>query len=132
MPSKDDDCRAGIQSAVDAASRLTANNSPRSAAAWFVGDLAGTTGDSLDYDPANISTNLPPGSVMTPGIVNRKPPRLTPNPLLPMTGVIGAPAIQSVKWTCLTMQFGAVKLGFCPDNMPQRDTGLRSLKRIPR
>lgn len=88
----------------DAASRLTANNSPRSAAAWFVGDLAGTAGDSLDYDPVNISTNLPPGAVMTPGIVNRKPPRLTPNPLLPMTGVIGDPGNETLTFTLSVLE----------------------------
>lgn len=73
----------------DAASRFPWNRSPRSASAWFVGDLAGSTGDSLSYDPVNISTNLPPGSVMTPGVVNRKASRLTPNPLPPLSGVIG-------------------------------------------
>jgi hypothetical protein len=72
----------------DAASRFPWNRSPRSAPAWFVGALAGSTGDSLTYDPVSISTNLPPGSVMTPGIVNRKAPRLTPNPLPPRSGVI--------------------------------------------
>ena len=83
----------------DAASRFPWNLSPRSAAAWFAGDLAGSTGDSLEYDPVNISTNLPPGSVMTPGIVNKKPPRLTPNPLPPLSGVIGDPENETVLFT---------------------------------
>jgi len=83
----------------DAASRFSWNFSPRSPAAWFVGDLAGSSGGSLDYDPANISTNLPPGSVMTPGILNRKAPRLSPNPIPPLSGVIGDPENETFTFT---------------------------------
>jgi hypothetical protein len=83
----------------DAASRFPWNRTPRSPSAWFVGDLTGTTGDSLAYDPVRISTNLPPGAVMTPGIVNRKAPRLTPNPLPPVSGVIGDPDNEAVSFT---------------------------------
>ena len=75
----------------DAASRLPNNLTPRSVAAWFVGDLADSSGESLSYDPVSISTNVTPGSVMTPGILNRKPPRLTPNPIPSLSGVIGDP-----------------------------------------
>ncbi len=85
--------------APDAASRLPYNNTPRSVSAWFVGDLTGTNGDSLFFDSAAISTNLAPGSVMTPGIVNLKPPRLTPNPLSPLTGVIGDPENETLEFT---------------------------------
>jgi len=83
----------------DAASRFPWNRSPRSPSAWFVGDLTGTTGDSLSYDPIGISTNLPPGAVMTPGVVNRKAPRLTPNPLPARSGVIGDPDNETVSFT---------------------------------
>jgi hypothetical protein len=80
----------------DAASRFPWNLSPRSAPAWFAGDLAGSAGGALEYDPVNLSTNLPPGAVLTPGVVNKKPPRLTPNPLPPVSGVIGDPENETV------------------------------------
>lgn len=83
----------------DAASRFPWDLSPRSATAWFVGDLAGTSGSSLDYDAVNVSTNLPPGSVMTPGTLNRKAPRLLPNPLPPLSGVIGDPENETVSFS---------------------------------
>src|SRR5262249_32618486 len=37
-------------------------------------------------------SNAPPGSVLTPGIVNRAGPRISPTPLTPVSGVIGDPA----------------------------------------
>src|SRR5262249_24460112 len=80
----------------DAASRLPGNNTPRSAAAWMVGDLSGANGESLAYDPRNVSTNLPAGSIMSPGIVNKTGPTLSPNPPAPVSGVIGDPENQAV------------------------------------
>ena len=88
----------------DAASRLAASIARRSAAAWLVGDLFGTAGDSLEYDSASISTNVPPGSVMTPGIVNRKAPRLTPNPLRPITAVLGREGNESLTFTLSVLE----------------------------
>jgi hypothetical protein len=82
----------------DAASRFPWNRSPRSASAWFVGDLAGSVGSSLTYDPVSVSTNVQPGAVMSPGIVNRKAPRLTPNPLPAVSGVIGDPDNETVSF----------------------------------
>lgn len=73
----------------DAATRLPFANGRKAVSAWMVGDLIGSTGDSLSYDSGSISTNVLPGAVMTPGIVNRKAPRLTPNPLVPITAVLG-------------------------------------------
>ena len=65
----------------DAASRFPGSNSPRSAVSWFVGDLAGSTGDSLAFDPFNRSTNAPIGSLLTPGVVNKRTPRFVPDRL---------------------------------------------------
>jgi hypothetical protein len=83
----------------DAASRFPGNLAPRSASAWFVGNLAGSLGGSLDYDPVNISTNLPNGSVMTPGVINNKAPSITPARLAPLSGVIGDPENETVTFT---------------------------------
>ncbi|HXJ57608.1 MAG TPA: hypothetical protein VNU68_13190 [Verrucomicrobiae bacterium] len=83
----------------DAATRLPGKNTPRSASAWAVGDLAGTNGDSLAYDASNISTNLPLGSIMTPGVINKAAPIFTPNPLIPTSGVIGDPENEPVLFT---------------------------------
>ncbi len=83
----------------DAATRLPTSDTPRSLSSWMVGDLAGASGDSLIYDSSNISSNLPLGSVMTPGIVNRSGPRLSPAPLRPVSGVIGDPANEVVTFT---------------------------------
>lgn len=75
----------------DAATRFQSNDTPRSGAAWYTGDLSGTNGGSLDYVSGNVSTNSPPGSVMTPGVIDKNPPTITPNPLPPLSGVIGDP-----------------------------------------
>jgi hypothetical protein len=83
----------------DAASRLPDNLVARSAAAWMVGDLSGSTGDSLIYDPRNLSTNVPPGSVLSPGVINRIGPRITPNPLPPLSAVIDDPENESATFT---------------------------------
>lgn len=83
----------------DAASRFPGNLAPRSASAWFVGNLAGSAGGSLDYDPVNISTNLPIGSVMTPGVINNKAPSITPARLAPLSGIIGDPENETATFT---------------------------------
>lgn len=83
----------------DAASRFPGSNAPLSKASWFVGDLAGTNGSSLNYDSENVSGNAPPGTVMTPGVINKKPPAITPNPLTPLSGVIGDPENETVTFT---------------------------------
>jgi hypothetical protein len=75
----------------DAASRLPGSNAPRSAVSWFVGDLMGSTGSSLVFEPVNRSTNAPVGSLLTPGVVNLKTPRFVPGVLTPVSGVIGDP-----------------------------------------
>jgi hypothetical protein len=88
----------------DAATRFPWNRTPRSASAWFVGDLAGGAGDSLSYSSISISTNVPPGSVMSPGVVNRKAPRLTPNPLPARSGVIGDPDNETVSFALSVLE----------------------------
>ncbi len=81
----------------DAASRLPGNSTPLSAAAWMVGDLAGATGDSAAFDFHNVSTNLPPGTLLTPGFTNRIAPRVTP--LTPLSHVIGDPDNPEITFT---------------------------------
>lgn len=83
----------------DAASRFPGSHAPLSKASWFVGDLAGTNGSSLDFESENVSGNAPPGNVMTPGVINKKPPTITPNPLTPLSGVIGDPENETVTFT---------------------------------
>lgn len=83
----------------DAAGRFPGSNAPLSKASWYVGDLAGTNGNSLDFDFDNVSGNTPTGNVMTPGVVNKKPPTITPNPLTPLSGVIGDPENETVTFT---------------------------------
>ncbi len=58
----------------DAAARFPGNVTPLSAAAWFCGDLAGTSANSLAYDSGKVSTNFPGGSVLTPGVQNNTAP----------------------------------------------------------
>lgn len=73
----------------DAATRFPNDDGPRSAAAWFCGELAGTNGDSLVYDPALTSPNFPEGTALTPGAPNNTAPRI--GPVVPVSGVIGDP-----------------------------------------
>ena len=81
----------------DAASRVPGNRTALSATAWMVGDLAGATGDSAMFDFHNISSNLPPGTVLTPGFTNRIAPRVSP--LTPLSHVIGDPDNPQVTFT---------------------------------
>ena len=81
----------------DAATRLRTNNTPLSAAAWIVGDLAGTTGDSLAYDDVNVSTNFPLGTTLSAGSTNNPPPSVSG--LEPFSSVIGDPTPAVVTFT---------------------------------
>lgn len=81
----------------DAATRLRTNNTPRSAAAWIVGDLAGLEGDALLYDDYNVSTNFPVGTSLTIGTTNDTAPKTSL--LLPLSGVIGDPDNPTVTFT---------------------------------
>lgn len=54
----------------DAATRFPDNDSASSSAAWYNGDLLGTNADSVTYNPAVASANLPAGAVLTPGAAN--------------------------------------------------------------
>lgn len=81
----------------DAATRLRTNNTPRSVAAWIVGDLAGTTGDSLAYDDVNVSTNFPLGTTLSAGSTNNPPPSVSK--LEPFSSVIGDPTPATVTFT---------------------------------
>src|SRR5439155_18901467 len=56
---------------------------------WFCGDLAGSSGESLAFDPGNTSTNFPAGTVLTPGSANNTAPVIDPLPA--WSGVIGDP-----------------------------------------
>ncbi|HKX62906.1 MAG TPA: DUF3616 domain-containing protein, partial [Verrucomicrobiae bacterium] len=61
----------------DAVSRLPGRLEPNSAAAWMAGDLAGTGGESLIFDSTHLSTNVPPGSQLTPGFINATAPTIS-------------------------------------------------------
>ena len=76
--------RSGVP---DAATRFSFNSTPRSAEAWFCGDLAGLAEDSLIYDRRNVSENFPAGTRLTPGTFNNSAPILSP--LGAISGVIG-------------------------------------------
>ena len=81
----------------DAATRFPGNTNANSEAAWGFGNLAGTSGSSLEYDSASASTNLPPGTLLTPGAANNTAPAITV--LLPLSGVIGDAANPLVSFT---------------------------------
>lgn len=73
----------------DAAVRFPSNSTPLSAAAWFFGDLAGTNGSSLVFDPEDVSGNFPVGNNLSPGDRNTLSAYFTP--IEPMSGAIGDP-----------------------------------------
>jgi MYXO-CTERM domain-containing protein len=54
----------------DALSRFDGNNTPKSAAAWFYGEIAGTAAAGLAYNLALSSANTPSGADLTPAGVN--------------------------------------------------------------
>lgn len=73
----------------DAATRFPGNNTPKSAAAWFNGELASLNGGSLIYDQNQASANFPVGTGLTPGRLNNTAPVISA--LVPISGVIGDP-----------------------------------------
>lgn len=81
----------------DAASRLRGKTAPFSASSWAVGDLLGTNVASLSFDYVNVTTNLPPGSTLTPGTINRIAPSISA--LTPISHVIGEPENGVVTFT---------------------------------
>ncbi len=79
----------GLTATPDAAVRFPGNTTPRSTAAWFYGDLAGTNANSLFFDGAVLSTNFPVGAILSPGFANNVDLRITH--LAPLSGVIDDP-----------------------------------------
>jgi hypothetical protein len=92
----------------DAAVRFPGNNTPRSAPAWFCGDLAGSTGDSLRFSPGSVSTNFPVGTILTPGTLNNTAPTISP--LAPLSHVIGDPMNPPVTFTIADAETSASAL----------------------
>ena len=64
----------------DMATRFSDNDLPNEQGAWYHGDMDGTTSDSLDYDPSQVSDNFPEGGILTPGRPNAPGPN--PDPYL--------------------------------------------------
>ncbi|MGC3957061.1 MAG: DUF3616 domain-containing protein [Verrucomicrobiota bacterium] len=81
----------------DAATRFPGNNTPNSEAAWFCGDLAGANGDSLTYDPGQVSDNFPNGTTLTPGTLNSTAPSFSG--VVPISGVISDPTNPTLTFT---------------------------------
>jgi hypothetical protein len=81
----------------DAATRFPGNNTPNLEAAWFCGDLAGSTGDSLAYDPGQVSDNFPDDTVLTPGALNNTAPSFSG--VVPISGVLGDPTNPTITFT---------------------------------
>ena len=73
----------------EAATRFGWDNTPRSADAWFYGELLGPNGDTLDYDEKHVSVNFPFGTPLTPGIFRNSPPSV--RGLVAVCGAIGDP-----------------------------------------
>jgi hypothetical protein len=81
----------------DAATRFQNNDTPNSAAAWFGGNLDGTNGASLLYDPKHVSTNFPLGTALSPGVLNNSAPQISPLPAFPAS--IGDPTTPLIAFT---------------------------------
>ncbi|MCI0745616.1 MAG: DUF3616 domain-containing protein [Verrucomicrobia subdivision 3 bacterium] len=81
----------------DAATRFSTNLTPRSAAAWYCGDLAGSDPATLAYDSRNVSANFPLGTPLSPGSFNNTAPNVTP--IAPISGVIGDPTNPKVTFS---------------------------------
>jgi hypothetical protein len=81
----------------DAATRFPGNNTPNSAAAWFCGDLAGSNGASLAYDPDQVSDNFPADTSLTPGVMNNNAPSFSG--VVPISGVIGDPTNPTITFS---------------------------------
>ncbi|MFM1769612.1 MAG: hypothetical protein RJA22_2141 [Verrucomicrobiota bacterium] len=82
----------------DAATRLRGSNTPLSAVSWAAGDLAGTNAAALAFDDTFRTPNVPPGSGLTPGVVNRGAPQVSSG-LTPLSHVIGHPENATVLFT---------------------------------
>lgn len=76
--------------APDAAARFPGRNEPNDASAWFCGELAGQVPDALAFAPLLLSSNFPPGTVLTPGVLNNTAPVITGATAI--SGVIDDPA----------------------------------------
>ncbi len=114
----------------DAATRLPGQVNPLSPAAWVAGDLWGTSGAGGEFDPLNVSTNPPPGTILTPGIVNLAAPK---GPALtPLSHVIGDPDNPTVTFKVTDAQTPAAALAVWaastnPDVVPDRNLALTNL-----
>lgn len=73
----------------DAACRWPSDVSSASASAWFFGDLAGTNAASVQFDPAAVNKDFPPGTQLTPGAPNRVAPTIVSVQPAAISGVIG-------------------------------------------
>lgn len=92
----------------DAATRLPGRTAPLTASAWVVGDLWGGSGGSGEFEGVNVSTNLPPGTILTPGVVNATAPRVLA--LTPLSHVIGEPDNATVTFTVTDAETPAASL----------------------
>jgi hypothetical protein len=81
----------------DAAIRFPANTNANSMAAWCYGELAGTTGETLVFESTGLSSNFPPGAVLTPGQANDI--SLTLTSIGPFSGVVGDPTNPGLTFT---------------------------------
>ena len=109
----------------DAATRVPGNDTPNSAASWLYGDLAGTNGDSIVYDPLRVSAGFPIGTQLTPGSQNRTAPTISP--ILPVSGVIGDPWNPEIVFTVASAATSASTFRVTATSMNQTvvpDSGL--------
>lgn len=80
----------------DAATRFPGNTNANFAPAWVNGNLEGEAGEGLVYDGTVASTNLPYGTVLTPGRVNNTAPKFTG--LGPVSSVLGDPTTPAISF----------------------------------
>jgi hypothetical protein len=73
----------------EAATRFAWDTTPRSADAWFFGELKGPQGDTLDYSDKTVSENFPTGKQLTPGVFRNSAPSV--RNLAALSGAIGDP-----------------------------------------
>ena len=81
----------------DAATRFPGNSTALSADAWFNGNLLGTNGGALLYNPDSASGNLPAGTSLTPGTTDNTAPVVSELPA--WSGVIGDPTNPGLAFT---------------------------------
>lgn len=114
----------------DAATRIPGRVTPLSVSCWVVGDLWGTAGQNGEFDAFNVSTNLPAGTILTPGILNLAAPRGTA--LTPLSHVIGDPDNAMVTFKVADAQTPAGSLTVWaestnPDVVPSGNLSLTNL-----